>query len=359
MKAAFLTAPGRMSCGHAPDPELRAAGDVLLELQAVGICGSDLHYFRTGRIGNQVLEAPWIMGHECTAVVKEVGSAVRGLAPGDRVAVDPLIACGRCDQCRAGRKHTCREQHFLGCPGQQQGCLCERMVMPSECCFLVPQQLSIGAAVMVEPFAIALHALNLLGGNAYGSHTDASTKPSAAEGKHIAVLGAGPIGLCVLAALRWAGAAAVAVTDRLDYRLAMAERLGASSVHLIERGDSLAEMLARRPTGLDAVFDCTGEQAALDQAGALLAPGGTLVIVGIPETARVSFDLNAWRRKELTVKNVRRQNECTDRAVELLGSGEIRLDEVITHQFGLSDTQAAFDLVSSYRDRVGKALIVL
>ncbi len=344
MKAAFLSAPGRMTCGHAPDPELSGPGDVLLELQAVGICGSDLHYFRTGRIGSQVLQAPWIMGHECTAVVREVGSAVRDLAPGDRVAVDPLIACGRCDQCRAGRKHTCREQRFLGCPGQQQGCLCERLVMPAECCFKVPEQLSVGAAVMVEPFAIALHALSMLGS-------------AGAEGQRIGVLGAGPIGLCMLAALRWAKSAEVLVTDRLEYRAAMAERLGASSVHV--SGDSGAELLARNPAGLDAVFDCTGEQAALDQAAALLAPGGTLVMVGIPETARVSFDPNAWRRKELTIKNVRRQNECTDRAVELLGSGDIQLDEVITHSFPLADTQSAFELVASYRDGVGKALIVL
>ena len=348
MKAAYLSAPGRMSTGHAPDPKLSRPTDVLLELQAVGICGSDLHYFRTGRIGNQVLDAPWIMGHECTAVVAEVGPAVQGLAPGDRVAVDPLIACGRCDQCRAGRKHTCREQHFLGCPGQQQGCLCERLVMPSECCFPVPAQLSVGAAVMVEPFAIALHALHQLG---------------AAQGKHIAVLGAGPIGLCVLAALKHAGAASVALTDRLPYRLAMAERQGASSVHHTEeaaRGDRdhvVQEILAAHPAGVDAVFDCSGEQAALDQAAALLTPGGTLVIVGIPEASRVSFDINAWRRKELRIENVRRQNECTDRAVELLGSGQIQLDAVITHQFELNDTQAAFDLVANYREGVGKALI--
>jgi L-iditol 2-dehydrogenase len=349
MKAAYLTSPGRMATGHAPDPKLRQATDVLLELQAVGICGSDLHYFRTGRIGNQVLDAPWIMGHECTAVVAEVGAAVRGLAPGDRVAVDPLIACGRCDQCQSGRKHTCREQHFLGCPGQQQGCLCERLVMPSECCFRVPDQLSVGAAVMVEPFAIALHALNQLG---------------PARGKHIAVLGAGPIGLCVLAALRWAGAASVALTDRLEYRLAMAESAGATSVHRVTQRpaeaakDTVAqELLAAHPAGLDAVFDCSGEQDALDQAATLLAPGGTLVIVGIPEASRVSFDINTWRRKELSVKNVRRQNECTDRAVELLGSGEIQLDAVITHRFELADTQAAFDLVANYREGVGKALI--
>jgi L-iditol 2-dehydrogenase len=297
------------------------------------------------------------MGHECTAVVAEVGPAVRGLSPGDRVAVDPLIACGRCDQCRAVRKHTCRQQHFLGCPGQQQGCLCERLVMPSECCFRVPEQLSVGAAVMVEPFAIALHALNQLG---------------SAQGKHVAVLGSGPIGLCVLAALRWAGAASVALTDRLSYRLEMAQSLGATSVHRSSdaaggEGGSLAhsldrdpvaqQILAAHPEGVDAVFDCSGEQAALDQAATLLAPGGTLVIVGIPEASLMSFDINTWRRKELSVRNVRRQNECTDRALELLGSGQIQLDSIITHRFELDATQAAFDLVANYREGVGKALI--
>jgi L-iditol 2-dehydrogenase len=129
------------------------------------------------------------------------------------VAVDPLIACGRCDQCRSGRKHTCRNQHFLGCPGQQQGCLCELLVMPSECCHRVPAGLSVGGAVLVEPFAIALHALNLLG---------------SVRGKHIGILGAGPIGLCVLAALQVEGVASLSVTDRLRYRLELALRLGAS-----------------------------------------------------------------------------------------------------------------------------------
>jgi L-iditol 2-dehydrogenase len=331
MKAVYLTKPGRLETRHAPDPKLRQATDVLLELSAVGICGSDLHYFRTGRIGSAVLGEPWIMGHECAAVVAEVGSAVSGLAVGDRVAVDPLIACGRCDQCRSGRKHTCREQHFLGCPGQQQGCLCERIVMPSECCFRVPEQLSVGAAVMVEPFAIALHAQRLLGGTA---------------GKHIGILGAGPL----------------AITDPLAYRLEMARQLGATSVHLLAPGQAesasvVEEILGQHPAGLDAVFDCSGEQDALDQAAALLAPGGTLLIVGIPEVSRVSFDINVLRRKELILKNVRRQNDCTDLAIELLGSGRVKLDEVITHRFDLSESQDAFELVANYRDGVAKALI--
>jgi L-iditol 2-dehydrogenase len=342
MKAVYLTAPGCFATRQVPDPEPGGPDDVLLKMQAVGVCGSDLHYFRTGRIGSQVLAEPWIMGHECTAVVAQVGSGVTGLEPGDRVAVDPLIACGRCDQCLSGRVHTCRSQHFLGCPGQQQGCMCELLVMPSACCFRVPRELSVAAAVMVEPLAIGLHAQRLLG--------DAS-------GMAIGVLGAGPIGLCVLGALQSAGAGAIAVTDRLRYRLDMAHAQGATSAHDVISSNATAEIMAQHPAGLDAVFDCSGEQAALDQAITLLKPGGTLLIVGIPEVDQVSFDINLLRRKEITIKNVRRQNDCTADAIELLQSGKINLDPVVTHHFDVSESQTAFDLVARYQGGVAKALI--
>jgi L-iditol 2-dehydrogenase len=342
MKAVYLTAPGQFAARDVPDPEIERAGDVRLTLQAVGVCGSDLHYYRTGRIGSQVLTTPWIMGHECTAVVESIGSAVTALRPGDRVAVDPLIACGRCDQCLSGRANTCRQQRFLGCPNQQHGCMCQLLVMPAECCFRVPAHLSPGAAVMVEPFAIALHSQRLWGNPA---------------GKSIGILGAGPIGLCVLAALRLADAKAIAVTDRLGYRLDMARSLAATSTHHTELSDVVREVAAAHPEGLDAVFDCSGEQSALDQAVTLLKPGGTLVIVGIPEADRISFDISALRRKELEVINVRRQNDCTADAVEILGSGRLDLDPVITHHFGLADSKQAFDLVANYRDQVQKALI--
>ena len=342
MRAAYLTSPGRFELRSVPDPELERPTDVRLSLSAVGVCGSDLHYYRTGRIGNQVLSSPWIMGHECTAVVESVGPDVRGLAPGDRVAVDPLIACGRCDQCRSGRANTCRQQRFLGCPNQQHGCMCDLLVMPAECCFKVPPQLSEGAAVMVEPFAIALHAQRLWGNPA---------------GKVAAVLGAGPVGACVLGALRLARASAVSVTDRLGYRLDMARALGATSTHQTERSDVVREILAQHPRGVDAVFECSGEQQALDQAVELLAPGGSLIVVGIPEFDRVSFDINAMRRKEIDIRNVRRQNDCTQDAIDLLGSGALELDPVVTHHFGLAESDAAYALVASYRDGVQKALI--
>ena len=342
MRAAYLTAPGRFELRSVPDPELQSPTDVRLTLSAVGVCGSDLHYWRTGRIGSQVLAAPWIMGHECAAVVESVGAGVRGLAPGDRVAVDPLIACGTCDQCRSGRANTCRKQRFLGCPNQQHGCMCDLLVMPAECCFKIPAHVSAGSAVMAEPFAIALHAQRLWGDPA---------------GKAVGVLGAGPVGLCVVGALRLGQAGAITVTDRLGYRLDMASALGATSTHHAERSDVVREILQRYPRGLDAVFECSGEQAALDQAVEVLAPGGSLVVVGIPEVDRVSFDINAMRRKEIDILNVRRQNDCTQDAVDILASGALDLEPVVTHHFGLSESNAAYELVANYRDGVQKALI--
>lgn len=342
MQAVYLTEPGRFRVQARPEPRPSASDDVLLEMQGVGVCGSDMHYFKSGRIGTQVIEYPFILGHECAAVVREVGPAVQGLAAGDRVAVDPLVNCGQCDQCRAGRLNTCRAQRFLGCPGQLDGCMAELVVMPERCCFKVPASFSLGAAVLVEPFAIALHATRLV-------HT--------LSGLDVGVLGSGPIGLCVLAAARFAGAASVVCTDRLDYRLRLAERLGADGFSNVAHTDIVAEVSASKPHGLDVVFECSGEPEALEQAAQLLKPGGTLLLAGIPESRRVSFDISLLRRKELTIKNVRRQNDCTQAAIDVLGSGKVDLDPLVTHHFRFGESQSAFELVGGYRDGVVKALV--
>lgn len=346
MKAIYLDGPGRFSTRDVPTPELRRPNDVALRIEAVGVCGSDMHYFRSGRIGTQILSEPWVMGHECTAVVESVGPEAKGLSVGDRVAVDPLIHCGRCDQCQSGRMHTCREQAFLGCPGQLPGCMSERIVMPDSCCFVVPEQLSVGAAVMVEPFAIALHARNQLGELA---------------GKDVGILGMGPVGLCVQGAVELAGARSLSVTDRLDYRLELSRkqvtRVDDFRAHNPRREDVVRLIQSAHPQGLDAVYDCCGEPEALDQAVELLKPGGTLILVGIPEGSRIELDINALRRKELTIENVRRQNDCTPEAIERLAQGELSLDPVVTHHFAADDSQRAYDLVAGYADGVGKALI--
>jgi L-iditol 2-dehydrogenase len=135
MQAAALTAPGTMSLVERPETEQPSADEVLIKVEAVGVCGSDIHYYREGRIGGQVVEYPFVVGHEFSGIVLEVGTSVTRVKTGDRVAVDPAVSCGVCDQCRGGRAHTCRNLRFLGCPGQMEGCLVERIVMPARCCF--------------------------------------------------------------------------------------------------------------------------------------------------------------------------------------------------------------------------------
>jgi threonine dehydrogenase-like Zn-dependent dehydrogenase len=173
------------------------------------------------------------------------------------------------------------------------------------------------------------------------------------------ILGCGPIGLCVLAAMKAATPCETYVTDLLDDRLRLAERYEADWTGNAASGDVAAQLKELQPLGMDRVFECAGKQETIDQAVELLAPGGTLVLVGIAPQDRISLDMNGLRRKELRVQCVRRQNECVEAAIEMLARGEIDLDPLVTHHFSLDQSQQAFDTVADYRDGVVKAMIHL
>jgi len=331
-----------MELRQAPTPNPAGPHDVLLRIDAVGVCGSDIHYYTQGKIGAQVEAFPMILGHEFAATVMEVGAEVKNLHPGQRVAVDPLVACGKCDQCRAGRRHTCRHQKFLGTPEQLAGALVEYLVMPAACCRPVPDSLSDDQAALVEPLSIALYAVQMA---------------QLAPGARVAVLGSGPIGLCALLAVRALAQAAVYVTDLVDERLAVARACGAIWTGNPQREDVVAAIHRLEPLGLDVVFECAGEQDTLDQGVELLQPGGALLVVGIPEVLRVSFRIDLLRRKELRILNVRRQNECVEPAIELIASGRVNVRPLITHHFRLEESARAFELVSARSDGVVKAVI--
>ena len=345
MKAAYLTALRTVEIREAPLCELHRDDDVLIRVATVGVCGSDMHYYRTGRIGDQVVEYPWIVGHECAGTVEAVGPAAGGLKVGRRVAVDPLIVCGRCDQCLAHRAHTCRNQAFLGCPGQVAGSLAEYIVMPARSCYPVPAEMTMTQATLVEPFSIGFYAARHLGGQV--------------AGKTAAVLGSGPIGLCVMLALKHGGAEKVYMTDIRENRLALAGRMGADWTGNPETSDVAGRIMRDEPDGVDLAFECAGEQETLDQCVEVLKPGGTLLVVGIPELDRVSFAMDPMRRKELRVQNVRRQNACVAEAIDLVASGRIDLDPMVTHNYTLEQTNEAFDVVADYRDNAVKAMIHL
>lgn len=342
MRAMMLTARRQMALMPAPDVAVRQETDVLLKVESVGVCGSDVHYYLRGRIGSQVVEYPYRVGHEFSGTVLAVGRAVTRLKPGDRVAVDPAMPCGDCDQCRVGRSHTCRHLRFLGCPGQADGCLSDRMVMPESSCFPIRPGTTFEQAALAEPLSIGVYAARL---------------SIPLRGARIGILGCGPIGMCVLLPALAAGAAAVYVTDKLDARLALARQAGAAWTGNPAREDVVAAIVREEPLLLDAVFECCGQPEALDQAVDLLKPGGKLMVVGIPEHDRVSFSIDTLRRKELVIQNVRRQNECVQAALDLIEEGRINVDPLVTHRFPLERSQEAFDLVADYRDGVMKAMV--
>lgn len=342
MKALQLVAPRTLALVEIPDPVIRSADEVKIRVGCVGVCGSDIHYYLTGRIGSQVVTYPFVLGHEFAGTVTEVGPEVRYVRPGDRVAVEPAMSCGRCDQCQGGRPHTCRHLRFLGCPGQAEGCLAEFVVMPEACCYPLPASLTLEHGALIEPLAIGLYAVRLF---------------RRIRGARVAVLGCGPIGLSVLLAARAEGVAAAYATDKLPERLAAAARAGAAWTGNPDHEDVVASILSREPLQLDAVFECCGQPEALDQAVALLKPGGTLLLIGIPTAEQISFPIDRLRRYELVIQNVRRQNHCTAPARDLMAAGQVQADFLVTHRFPLEEASRAFELVAGYRDGVVKAMI--
>ena len=342
MKAAQLTGLREMALADVPAPEVEGPCDVLVRVKAVGVCGSDVHYYATGRIGSMVVEYPFMVGHETAGIVEAVGAAVTRVKPGDRVAVDPAVSCHECDQCRTGRPHTCRKLKFLGCPGELEGCLCQFIVMPEDCCFIVPEHMSMDDAVVSEPLAIGLYAVK-------------QSVPMA--GAKAGILGMGPIGLSVMLPALAAGAAAVYASDRLDYRCALAAEHGAAWAGNPDATDVVAEICEREPMLLDVVFECCGQQAALDQAVQLLKPGGKLMIVGIPQFDRFSFRADVARRRELCLQHVRRQNGCVEATLDLIATKQMAPAFMVTHHFALEDTRQAFEMVDNYADGVVKAMI--
>jgi len=342
MKAMLLTDIRKMEIREVPDPEVKKPTDVLLKVKKVGVCGSDIHYYSQGRIGNQVIKFPFIIGHEFSAVVEKIGNEVIHVKPGDLVAVDPAISCYECDQCRAERYHTCRNLRFLSVPDQISGCMCEYIVMPETSCYKVSDEVTAEQAALIEPLTVGYYSVHLAGN---------------ISGKDIAILGVGPIGLSVLQAAQVQKVKKLYVTDKLDYRLTIAENIGASWVGNPEKFDIVKKIEEKEPLFLDVVFECCGDQEALNQGIDLLRPGGKLVIIGIPDEDIVSFNISALRRKEITIVNVRRQNECVIPVIELIQSGKIKPGFMLTHQFPLEDIEEAFHTVSGYRDGVVKAMI--
>lgn len=342
MKAALLENIKEFEIADIPAPETGNPDDVLIRVNRVGVCGSDIHYYLNGCIGSQVVEFPFIIGHECSGTIAETGENVKNLKRGQQVVIDPAVSCHNCSQCRLGRENTCENLQFLGLPGQMQGCLCEYIVLPAENCLPTESKLSLEQGVLCEPFTIGVYAVK-------------QAAPSSDSA--VAVLGSGPIGLSCIAAAKAQGISGIYATDLLDYRITAARKGGAEWTGNPGKQDVVEEIRKHQPNGIDIAFECAGKQETIDQAIEILRPGGKLMLIGIPKEERISFVIDRIRRKEITIINVRRQNKCTRSAMEMVASKKADIDFMVTHHFNIDQVQKAFELVANYEDNVIKAII--
>lgn len=342
MRAFKLTGIEKMELFQVPDPVIRQDNEVLVRMKRVGVCGSDIHYYTTGRIGQQVVQYPFTVGHEGSGLVEKTGPAVTRVKPGDKVAIDPAMPCFNCDQCKAGRFHTCRNLRFLGNPGQAEGCLSDFIVMPETSLFKTGSPLDYDEAALSEPLSIGFYALQ-------GARPDKNTR--------MAVLGSGPIGMSVLLSAKAMGIEHIYMTDKIEDRLELVKRSGCRLAFNDDKEDIVTRISEQEPLLLDAVFEACGKQEAIDEAVQLLKPGGKLLIIGIPEFERWSFPVDALRHKEITLINVRRQLDCVEPVLDLMAKGRMQSKQMITHRFPFSRAREAFDLVNGYHDGVMKAMI--
>jgi L-iditol 2-dehydrogenase len=304
---------------HEEDVPVAEAGEKLIRVKSVGVCGSDLHWFGEGGIGDAKLDRPLVLGHEMTGVTSE----------GQRVAVDPAVPCGRCEFCAHGHPNLCSNLIFAG-HGNTDGSLREWMAWNERSLFPIPDHMSDDDGAMLEPLGVAIHAVDL-----------GKIKP----GMSVGVFGCGPIGLLILQMARLSGAANIIATDKFPHRVEAAKAFGATNAFLAEDGHELDEIRAATVgRGVDVAFDAAGSPDAVDMSFAAVSVGGKVILAGIPDEDKTSFTASVARRKGLTIKLVRRMKFTYPRAIELVSKGLVNVRSLVTHRFPLERAAEAFQV---------------
>lgn len=318
MRVVRLHGAGDLRLHEEPIPA-PGPGESLVRVTAVGVCGSDLHWFSEAGIGDARLARPLVLGHEFAGVTQD----------GRRVAVDPAIACGQCEFCQAGNPNFCRELRFAG-HAENDGALREYIAWPTRCLYPLPDALTDAEGAVLEPLGVAIHAVDL-----------AHIKP----GMTVGVFGCGPIGLLILQVARAAGATQLVATDLpgVSHRLEAAHSFGAKVFAADPHQAEVREILAMTGgQGIDVAFEVAGENEAVEAAIAAVKPGGKVILVGIPADDRTAFTASTARRKGLTIKLVRRMKHTYPRAIRLVEKGQVDVRSLVTHRFPLEKTAQAF-----------------
>ena len=325
MRAAVLTGPRAVTLEERPRPE-PGPGELLIRVDAVGTCGSDVHYYDHGRIGEFVVESPLVLGHEPAGTVVAAGPGADGHRVGQRVSIEPGRPDLSCVQCRAGRYNLCPDMRFFGTP-PYDGAFCEYVAVHERFAYAVPDRLSDDAAALIEPLSVGIWA---------------NRKARVGPGRRVLVTGAGPIGLLCLQAARAFGATDVVVTDVNPHRLRLARDLGASQT--LDVGET---PLADAGIEVDVLLECSGHPAAVGAAIRAVRRAGRAVLVGMGGD-EIPLPLSHVQRRELEVTGTFRYANTWPDAIAMVAAGRVDLDALVTGHYGLADVEQA--LTASARD---------
>lgn len=325
MKAAVMMEPGKIEMVEKDIPSIKE-NELLIKIKHVGICGSDVHYYEHGKIGDFVVEKPIILGHECAGEVVEVGSSVKSLKIGDLVALEPGIPCGKCEFCKTGRYNLCPDVVFMATP-PYDGAFVEYIAYPEDMCFKLPKGMDTVEGALIEPLAVGFHAAN---------------QADAHIGQSAVVLGAGCIGLVTLMALLARGVKEVYMVDLIDVRLQKAVEVGAKKVFNAKEVDAVEEIMQiTNGQGVDMVFETAGSKVATQQTADLVKRGGKVVLVGMAANPVIEYDLGKLLAKEASLNTIFRYRNIYPSAVKAVGEKSIDVKQIVTDTFGFSEVGKA------------------
>jgi len=305
----------------------------------VGICGSDLHNFSDGGIGDRPCVYPMVLGHEPIGSILRLGPGVMGWTAGDLVALEPALYCYHCEFCMSGRHNVCANVRFHS-SGQMPGFFREAMNLPAENLLPLPKGMADRAAVLHEPLSVILHSMTV-------------AEPRA--GETAVVFGAGPIGLLTIAMLKLSGLRRVWAVDPVGHRRELAREIGADEAIDPAQADPVRETLrATGSRGVDLTIDCAARGDTMNQALHLTRQAGRIVMTGIPSEVRTPLEFHTMRRKEIRLLSVHRSNRDGHAALDLLAEEPERFAPIVTHVRSMATIQSAFELLERYEDGVGK-----
>lgn len=341
MKTAVMTELRKVEIQERPIP-VPGKNEVLVKIEYVGICGSDLHYYESGRIGDFIVEPPFVLGHEAGGVVVETGSDVTHLKPGDRVALEPGKTCGKCEFCKEGKYNLCKDVIFFATP-PVDGVFQEYVAHEAELCFKLPENVSTMEGALIEPLAVGMHA---------------ARQGGACLGQTAVVTGAGCIGLVSLLSLKAMGVSRIIVVDVMEKRLEKAKELGADLVINGKEEDAVSKIMEfTEGKGFDLGIETAGSQITAGQLIRGAKKGATIVFVGYSASGEMTLPIGMALDKELTFKTVFRYRNIYPMAIDAVASGKIDIKNIVTDYFKLDNIQDALEKCVNNKADIVKGVI--